>query len=203
MTEKKLKILAASDMHGDSRQVKRLADMAEKKNVDLVVLAGDITQFDIDTTNMIGPFLGKGKKVLFVPGNHDSPATTEFLSEKYKITNLQFYSFRHEGVGFFGCGGANIGPHELSESEMMQYLKKGFASVRDAEKKIMITHLHPAGTKIERMSFEGGASVRKAIEEFQPDVHICGHIHEAEGMEERVGKTRVFCVGSKGKIIYV
>ena len=203
MTEKKLRILAASDLHGDTRRVRKLADLAYKKNVDLVVIAGDITQFDIDATNMIGPFLSKGKKVLFVPGNHDSPATAEFLSEKYKITNLQFYSFRHEGVGFFGCGGANIGPNELTEKEMMQYLKKGFAGVKDTAKKIMVTHLHPAGTSIERMSFPGGESVRKAIEEFEPDIHICGHIHEAEGVEEIIGKTKVFCIGSKGKIIEI
>lgn len=200
---KKTRILAASDLHGDSRKVKKLAELAYKKNVDLVVIAGDITQFDMDTTNMIGPFLSKGKRVLFVPGNHDSPATAEFLSEKYKITNLQFYSYRREGVGFFGCGGANVGPHEITEREMMQYLKKGFSSVRDAEKKIMVTHLHPAGTNIEKISFEGSESIRNAIEEFQPDIHICGHIHEAEGMEENIGKTKVFCVGSKGKIIEI
>lgn len=200
---KKLKILAASDLHGDTRQVKSLAELAYKKNVDLVVLAGDITQFDMDATNMIGPFVEKGKKVLFVAGNHDSPATAEFLSEKYKITNLQFYTFKQEGVGFFGCGGANIGMNQLTEREFMQYLKKGFAYVKDTEKKVMITHLHPSGTKIERMSFEGSESIRKAIEEFKPDIHICGHIHEAEGMEESIGKTKVFCVGSKGKIIEV
>ena len=203
MEGKKLKILAASDLHGDSRKVKKLAELAYKKNVDLVVLAGDITQFDIDATNMIGPFLSKGKRVLFVPGNHDSPATAEFLSEKYKITNLQFYSFKHEGVGFFGCGGANVGPNELTEKEMLQYLKKGFAGVKDAEKKIMVTHLHPAGSNIEKMSFPGGEGIRRAIEEFQPDIHICGHIHEAEGVKETIGRTQVFCVGPKGKIIEV
>jgi len=203
MTEKKFRILAASDLHGDTRRVKKLADLAYKKNVDLVVIAGDITQFDMDASNMIGPFLKKGKRVLFVAGNHDSPATAEFLSEKYKITNLQFYPTKQEGVGFFGCGGANVGPNMLTEKEFAHYLKSGFSFIKDSEKKIMITHLHPAGTKIEKISFEGSESIRKAIEDFQPDIHICGHIHEAEGIEEHIGKTHVFCVGAKGKIIEV
>ena len=203
MKAKKMKILAASDLHGDTRQVKRLADLAYKENVDLVVIAGDITQFDSDSENMIGPFLEKGKKVLFVPGNHDSPATAEFLAEKYGITNLQHYPVKYGDIGFFGCGGANIGLNQLSEKEMRTYLEKGFSYVKDAEKKIMITHLHPADTKIEKMSFQGSSSIRKAIEDFQPDIHICGHIHEAEGVEEEIGKTKVFCVGSQGKIIKI
>ena len=151
-------------MHGNARQVKKLAERAYKENVE------------------IGPFLEKGRKVLFVPGNHDSPATAEFMSKKYGITNLQHYPVSYKGVGFFGCGGANIGINQVSEKEMSIYLKKGFDSVSGAEKKIMI---------------------RKAIEDFQPDIHICGHIHEAEGVEEEIGKTKVFCVGSQGRIIEV
>jgi Icc-related predicted phosphoesterase len=38
MPEKKLRILAASDIHGDSRQFAKLAQRAEKEKVDLVVL---------------------------------------------------------------------------------------------------------------------------------------------------------------------
>ncbi len=201
MENKKTRILVASDLHGDSRRARKLADIARKKNVDLVVIAGDITHFDIDSTNMIGPFLEKGKKVLFVPGNHDSPATAEFLAEKYKITNLQFYSFRHGNIGFFGCGGGNIGTNFVSEEEITHYLKRGFEYVKDSEHKIMVTHMHPAGTSIEKTSFRGSESIRKAIKEFQPDLHVCGHIHEAEGFEETVGKTTVLCVGPKGKII--
>ena len=43
--------------------------------------------------------------------------------------------------------------------------------------------------------------VKKALEQIQPDVLICCHIHEAEGIEERVGKTRVINVGKMGKVI--
>jgi Icc-related predicted phosphoesterase len=39
------------------------------------------------------------------------------------------------------------------------------------------------------------------IYELQPDLHLCGHIHEAEGMEQKMGKTRVISLGKKGKII--
>ena len=42
---KKLKILAASDLHGDSKATKRLAETAKREDVDLVVLCGDLTGF--------------------------------------------------------------------------------------------------------------------------------------------------------------
>ena len=44
-TEKKLKILAASDLHGNSSIVLKLAKKADKENVDIVILCGDITGF--------------------------------------------------------------------------------------------------------------------------------------------------------------
>ena len=39
---KKLKILAASDLHGSRTIAERLSEKAKKEKVDLVVLAGDI-----------------------------------------------------------------------------------------------------------------------------------------------------------------
>jgi len=35
---KKLRILAASDLHGESKQIAKLAKMAEKEKVDLVIV---------------------------------------------------------------------------------------------------------------------------------------------------------------------
>ena len=40
-----------------------------------------------------------------------------------------------------------------------------------------------------------------AIEEFKPEIHICGHIHETHGIEEKIGSTTVINVGKTGKII--
>ncbi len=199
--EKKFRLLVTSDIHGDSSQAKKLAEMAEKKEADLVVIAGDISYFDEHAKGVIGPFLERRKEVFFVPGNHDL-ATTKWIEEKYHIRNLQKYPEVVGDIGFFGCGGGNIGINMMDEEEIFRYLEKGFRYVKGAEKKVMITHMHPAGSGIERSSsFEGSKAVREAIEKFKPDIHICGHIHEAEGMEELIGKTKVICAGKKGKIV--
>ncbi len=199
--KKALRLLVTSDIHGDSSQAKKLAEMAEKKEADLVIIAGDISYFDEHAKGVIGPFLERKKEVIFVPGNHDL-ATTKWIEEKYHIRNLQKYPEVVGDVGFFGCGGGDIGINLMDEDEIFRYLEKGFRHVRDAKKKVMITHMHPAGSEVERSSsFEGSRAVREAIEKFRPDFHICGHIHEAEGTEELIGKTKVICAGKKGRIL--
>ena len=69
----------------------------------------------------------------------------------------------------------------------------------------MITHVHPSGTLVEKLSnyVPGSTGVKKAIDTLKPDILLCSHIHEAEGIEEKVGKTKVINVGRSGKIIII
>ena len=112
---------------------------------------------------------------------------------------------RYKDIGLFGAGGANIGLFQISEDELFKLLEKGYKKIKDAKKKIMITHVHPAGTKMEKFTsfFPGSSGIKKAVEKFNPDILLCSHVHEAEGIEEKIGKTRVINVGKKGKIIVV
>ena len=201
--KKKLRILASGDIHGDTGLAKKLAEKAEKEKVDLVILCGDITFAEQSTKNLIGPFVKKHKKVLLIPGNHESVATADFLAELYGATNLHGYSIKIGDVGLFGAGGANIGLNRMNEKEIYDILKKGNDKIKDLKKKIMVTHVHPSGTKIEKFTrfFPGSIGIKKAVEKFKPDILLCSHVHEAEGIEEKIGKTRVINVGKRGKII--
>ncbi len=201
-----MKILAIGDLHGDKSQAKKLAQQAEKENVDIVVFAGDITFAEQDTRGLIGPFAEKGKKVVLIPGNHESLATTDFLTEFYGAKSLHGYSLIFKDIGLFGCGSANLGLFQLSEKEVFDLLKQGQDRLKLAKKRVMVTHVHPEGSLISKFSenlFPGSTAVAKAIKQFQPDIAICSHIHEAEGLEEQIGKTKLFCVGKKGRIIEV
>src|SRR3989338_6123056 len=101
----KLKILAAGDIHGDTSLAEKLAVKAEKEKVDLVILCGDITYGEQSTENLIGPFVKRKEKVLLIPGNHETIATTDFLSQLYGVKNLHGYSVKYKDVGIFGAGG--------------------------------------------------------------------------------------------------
>src|SRR3989344_4907510 len=200
---KKLRILAAGDIHGDSRLTRKLAEKAEKENVDLVILAGDLTGW-VETKDLIKPFKDKHKKVLIIPGNWDSFATVDFLATVYCVRNIHGYSVTYENVGIFGAGGARgPGPGDISDSEILKTLEKAHLSLKGIEKKIMITHMHPAGSKSEFSGIPGSKSIAKAIEKFRPDILLHSHIHEAHGFEEYIGKTKVINVGREGKIIEI
>ena len=49
--------------------------------------------------------------------------------------------------------------------------------------------------------FPGSTGVRRAVEKFKPDILLCSHVHEAEGLEEKIGKTKIINVGKKGIMI--
>lgn len=200
-----MKILAASDIHGDLTLARSLAEKAAKANVDMVLLCGDLTQEELSIDGIIGPFKEKKLKVGIIPGNHESKATTDFLAEKYKSINLHGYSYYMEKVGLFGCGSANVGTFQLSEEEIFNSLKEGHKTILDKQKKIMVTHVHPADSTMEKFTqhFKGSSGVKKAIDEFQPDLALCGHVHEAEGIEEMIGKTKLINVGRQGKILEI
>lgn len=201
--DSKLKILSAGDIHGDVRLAQSLAQKAEDENVDLVVLCGDLTYAEQSTEGIIGPFVEKNRKVILIPGNHETVATADFLAELYGATNLHGYSIRHKDVGLFGCGGANIGLFQLEEDEIYSLIKKGHERIKDVGRKIMVTHVHPSGSTMENFSnvFKGSTGVRKAIEMFKPDILLCSHVHEAEGIEEMIEGTKVINVGKHGKIL--
>ena len=200
-----MKILAAGCLHSNAELIEKLAVTAEEKNVDLVVLAGDLTFGEASTEGILGPFKKRNKNVALIPGNHETLATAEFLASKYDATNLHGYGVTHGDVGLFGCGGANVGVHQLTESEIFGYLENSHKYVKDSKKKIMVTHVHPAESAMEKFSdfVKGSSGVTQAIEAFKPDLLLCSHVHEASGLEETIGTTRVINVAKTGKIIEI
>jgi uncharacterized protein len=201
---KNLRILAAADLHGDSKAARKLAERADKEEVDLVVLCGDLTGF-VDSKDFIKPFKDRNKKVLILPGNWDSFATTDFLAQFYGVRNIHGYSATYENVGFFGAGGATDLPHPgaITEKELRDTLQKAHSGLKGIEKKVMLTHMHPAGSKSEFSGVGGSAAIREAIGKFKPDILLHGHIEEGEGFEEVIGRTRVVNVGKEGKVLEI
>ncbi len=200
---KKTKILAIGDIHGDTGLVKKLAEKAKKENVDVVILAGDLTFVEQSVKNLIGPFIKAKKEVLLIPGNHESSATIDFLSKMYPNTkNIHGHSIKKGDLGIFGAGGGDV-INITPDKEIFNALKKGHNKIKDSKKKIMVTHMHPKGSKAEFFGFKGSKAVKKAIKEFQPDILISAHIHEASGIEEKIGDTKVINVSRKAKIFEI
>jgi hypothetical protein len=202
LTEK-LKILAFSDTHG--RDLRKLVEQSEKEGVTHVFACGDWSILDNVPPYLVSQFTNKGMKFFLQAGNHETLATTDSLAQQYGARHLHGDGVVYNDIGFFGAGGTTqIGPNtQLSEEEMFDLLKQGFEKVKNAKRKVMLVHEHPEGTLFELGRFPGSKAIRKAIQDFKPDLVICGHIHEAAGMEDKIGSTRIINVAKHGKILEI
>ncbi len=196
---KKTKILAIGDLHGDSGLAKRVAKQAEKEKVDLIIIPGDLTWLEQQTTNLLKPFDMLNKKILIMPGNHETmPVISSFEQAYNNVIDMHGKSLKHNNIGFFGAGySINTGPFWIEENELFNLLNQSHKEIKDMEKKIMITHSHPAGSKSEFSGFPGSESVLKAIKRFKPQIVITGHIHEAGGLQDNIYGTKVINVARK------
>jgi putative phosphoesterase len=203
MKKKKMKILAAGDIHGKPEIAEHLAERAEKEKVDLVILAGDLHGNKKTSPGIIEPFKRRNKNVVFVPGNWDTSAEASLLKEMYKIQNLDGYYASYGDIDIVGVGNPDF-KIDIDNRNSLEKIIKNFEKIKNKKtKKILVSHIHAHGTIAEFSGFEGSKVIRKAIEYFQPDIAISAHIHEAEGTEERIGKTRVLNVGKHGKIFEI
>lgn len=202
MVEKKLRILAASDIHDNKRSIEALAKKAIKENVDLVILAGDVHSYHEGDPKILLPLLNTHKKIFFIPGNCESNLEHERL-KKY-IRSLHKYYVTYNDVGIVGMGSPNWKlEHDLAD---FLEIKSQFKKMKP-KKKILVSHLHASGTLAEGMGrfkgMKGDDVLHQVVKKFQPDILISGHIHEAEGVEDRIGNTRVFQVGKTGKVFEI
>ncbi|MBC8435111.1 metallophosphoesterase family protein [archaeon] len=197
-TKHKLRILAASDLHDSKIAVEKLAKKALEEKVDLIILAGDLHSYNEGSKNLLAPLLKTKKKILFVPGNCD----TEIEHERFRkdAKSIHGYYVTYDGVGIAGIGSPDW---TLKHKDMDFLMIKKQMEKMKPKKKILVSHLHAAGTIAEFSGVPGDDVLRYAIDKFHPDILISGHVHEAEGMEDKIGKTKVFQVGRKGKIIEV
>jgi Icc-related predicted phosphoesterase len=196
-----MRILGAGDLHGDIGLAIKLSKKAVDEKVDLVLLCGDLMDDD-SAENILAPFKEKNLKMLIISGNHESISAAEFLAYVNKARHMHGYSVKYGDIGIFGCGSANVGIHGISEDEIFEMLKRGHNYLGDVKKKLMMTHVHPAESKMEQLSVfvRGSSGIRRAIDEFKPNILICSHAHEAEGLEEQIGTTLVINVGAAGKV---
>lgn len=195
---KKLRILAAGDLHGSLDIAKKLSAKGKREKVDLVVLAGDIYGYSEGSAGILEPFRKAKQKVVFVPGNCDFDEECVILAREGK--NIHNYYVTYGEVGIAGIGSPNW---KLSLDDVdLESIRLNFKKMKPV-KKILVSHLHASGTMAEFSGIHGDEILRKAVKDFKPDLLIAAHIHEGEGIEDKIGKTRVVQVGRKGKILEI
>ncbi|AEC51839.1 hypothetical protein PNA2_0923 [Pyrococcus sp. NA2] len=182
-----MRIVAVTDIHGKKSSV---ASLVEKLEASVVLIAGDITHFGNghEAEEILEPLLNSGVKVLAVMGNCDGRDVLQKIEE----LGISVHDKRVEigGIGVVGFGGSNITPFstiwEFSDDEIYNSLKRNY---RDGD--VLLTHAPPYGTKLDKTYsgvHAGSRGLRRFIEEEQPPLCACGHIHEGRGIE-RIGSS--------------
>jgi len=194
-----MKIVSFGDVHMATRNLERMA--AILCDTDLIIVSGDLTNFGgiDDARKVLDDVRQACGRVLALPGNLDRREVTPFL-EAEGIA-LHGKGVVIEGVGIFGCGGSNLTPFntptELTEDEIYETLRLGYAAVQTQRPLLMVCHTPPYGTKCDRIvggQAVGSTSARRFIEEVQPDLCISGHIHESAAIDT-IGPTTVINAG--------
>ncbi len=196
-----MKILAFVDLHGDKDALDKIKE--KSKQVDLVLCAGDLTFFEQDLDYFLEELNKLGKKVLIIPGNHESEENlvelTKDLENVYQIHKGMFVKDEYLILGY-GGGGFSMtdkGFYKVGES-----FKK---NIKENTKVIFMIHGPPYGTQLDIMNGEhvGNRTTRAFINDTKPAIVIFGHLHEYGGKEDCIGETKLINPGPEGKIIEI
>ncbi len=175
-----MKALVVSDIHSAFRRFKRVISA---ESFDIIVVCGDITDF---AANHIPQFLEavEDYTCIAVHGNCDPPEAVSLLRSS-DIHFIHGKSIELDGITFHGIGGSNytpfFTPSEYSEDEIREVI----SNFTFGDFNVLVTHCPPKG--ILDFTYTRKRAGSEAIAEIADrfDVILCGHIHEARGIEER------------------
>ncbi|NSY37988.1 metallophosphoesterase family protein [Leisingera sp. ANG59] len=189
-----MKILAFSDLHLSASHAADI--VAASAGADLVIGAGDFCNMRMGMDRAVAMLAGLKAPMVAVPGNGES--ADELRAAGFANTTvLHGDGTDFEGLRLFGLGcGVPETPFggwscDLSEVQAGTML----AACDHAD--ILISHSPPKGLGDMTSSglSVGSTAVRAAAERVQPQLLLCGHVHDCWGFRGNLGKTQVANLG--------
>lgn len=177
------------DIHGNLEHLRHA--QAVLAAADVVVLGGDIGRFqgpDPDGPRIVDFACDHSATLLTVMGNCDQPALVALLD----TCGLNLHA-RCQVVGevsFLGLGGSLPCPSpthtEYAEPELAGFLAQAWTQAPHGLPIVLLSHQPPFRTALDRLA-DGTAVGSRAVREFilrhQPRACLCGHLHEAAGID--------------------
>lgn len=193
------KILAISDIHGEENE--NLYNYLDNNDIDLVLILGDITDFR--PLDFVETFINKlyeyDVDVIALPGNCDPNGICNAINDVAFCLHNNIVAYGDAIL--FGYGGSNPTPFntpgETDDDHIYSAvydLLANYDYVYNSEVpkvRILATHAPPFNTEADKVSngeHVGSSGIQKSIHEFEPEINLCGHIHEAKSLS-KIGKT--------------
>ena len=196
--------IVIGDIHEDMAHLASIPELAKAQGV---LVTGDITLAKGSTkaAQTLQPLLDCGKPLMIAPGNMDRPEVADWLDS--------LGIGLHRRVRPFPSGGYCLGlgfsiptpfgtPGEYPESTFAQWLEATIATepllLDKATAWVFSTHTPPVRSACDRLgngAHVGSEAVRAFIEQYQPPICFCGHIHESVAVDS-IGRTTVINPGA-------
>ncbi len=188
----KTAVLAFSDSHNYEQGPEFLKSLIKDHSPDAVLAVGDLTtRGPLDyAQKLLAAASEAGVRVLAEGGNMDPADVHDWL----EIEGLSMHA-KKISLGDFavvGVGGSLTTPFG-TPTEYTEGQLAGFASGLVDGRTVFAPHNPPFNTCADLTDeghHVGSKAIREVIEKSQPVVCLCGHIHEAKGMEF-IGKTKL------------
>jgi len=202
-----MQIIAFGDIHMATAAAAVIPGI---KDADLLLLNGDLTNYGgtAEVKKVLDDIMRINPRVLAQFGNLDKTEVNEYL-EKLAI-NLHGQARLVQGeVCLIGVGGSNFTPFhtpsEMPEKELLHLADRAFRQGLDYVSlaqplhkrkipQILLSHVPPFNTRVDTLRngrHVGSKAIRTIIEQYQPELCITGHIHEAKG-HDMIGTTPVY-----------
>lgn len=206
--------LALGDIHDD---ISRLDEIPELPGAAGILITGDITLAGgvSQARRVLEPIARSTPLLLAQIGNMDREEITGWLEERGWNLHARARNLA-AGVVVMGLGGSNRTPFntpsEFSEEQLAAWLEEAHAEARQllaasrpssesdaaSPRLVLVSHTPPYASACDRLRSgapAGSMAVRDFIEKYQPDICLCGHIHESRA-QDRIGKTLVINPGT-------
>lgn len=195
-----MKLLIFSDIHGDLQALEKLL----ATEADTYIAAGDLSSWGRRLDRCGEMLKSRGDRVYVLPGNHESAGEISAMCRQYGLHDfhqrtLQLGAWTVAGLGYSNPTPFNT-PGEYSERELAERLEP-FAEL---DPLVLVCHCPPYATSLDRIRpglHAGSTAVRDFLAARQPAYFLCGHIHEAAGATEQIGKTLAVNAGKPGYLL--
>lgn len=195
-----MRIFAFGDTHGSLDLLDKVINKIKVSKPDVIICSGDLTNFG----NKFEEFINKFPNdilMLIVPGNHESNELLENINNR-NIINLHKKSFETQDYIFFGYGEGGFSyldkDFEITSKKFIDYTK--------SKKVVLITHAPPFDSGLDYLpglGNRGNKSIRSFIDEVNPILCICGHLHENAGKLFKLKNSFLINPGPLGKLIEI
>ncbi len=176
-----MRIYAVADIHGKKHHLKAMYGVLDKFRPDLVVAAGDLTNF-LNWRTCLAQLDCLPVPVLAVRGNTDLGRIETPLKQARNLRLLTAVPHKIDGYAFVGASGTMMLPFAsricLSENQLLSTLPCPMD-----QDTILVVHPPPKGIcdRVGGKFCAGSKNLAGFIRAARPGLVLCGHIHEHPG----------------------